>query len=153
AELAAGFREVVLVDVVHPRATARAAARLGNVSLLRADVTGTAEVVWRVGRRPGEPLPRATPELFVADPEGDLAASVNLLSQLPCMAEEYLMRLGAHPREAVTAYARDVVTAHLGYLRRLPGVVAVVADVESLLVTPAGKVRSQASTLWGLPFP
>src|SRR5262245_54087219 len=36
AELAAGFREVVLVDVVHPRATARAAARLGNVNLLRA---------------------------------------------------------------------------------------------------------------------
>ena len=154
AELAARFREVVLVDVIHPRATRRAAAHLGNVTLLQADITGTAEAVWRVARCPGLPLPQApAPELFVADAEVDLAASVNLLSQLPCMPEEYLLRRGTHSREAVADYARAVVTAHLDYLRRLPGVVAVVADVESLVVEITGKVRSRASTLWGVPFP
>jgi hypothetical protein len=154
AELAARFREVVLVDVVHPRATRRAAAQRENVTLLQADITGTAEAVWRVAGHPDQPLPQApAADLFVADPEVDLAASVNLLSQLPCMPEEYLLRRGVHSPEAVADYARAVVTAHLDYLGRLPGVVAVVADVESLVVEPAGKVRSRASTLWGVPFP
>jgi hypothetical protein len=151
-ELAGLFGEVVLVDVIHPRSTRRAAGRLANVTLLQADVTGTAEAVWRVGRRPGEPLPRAKPDLFVGDAEVDLVASVNLLSQLACMPEAYLLRHGHAPAE-VTAYARDVVAAHLDYLRRLPGVVAVLADVESLVVEPSARVRSRESTLRGEPFP
>jgi hypothetical protein len=153
AELAAAFREVTLVDVVHPRATRRQARRWPNVRLLGADVTGTAEEVWRRARRRGADLPRATPTLFCDDPEVDLVASVNLLSQLPCLTERYLLRAGVHPPDAITAYARDVVVAHLGYLRRLPGVVALIADVEALTVSAAGRVVSRSTTLYGAELP
>ena len=84
-------------------------------------------------------MPRTEPSLFLDDPEVDLVVSLNLLSQLPCLPERYLLRAGAHPPEEVLAYCRDLVQAHLEYLRRLPGVVALITDVESLTVTLAGQ--------------
>jgi hypothetical protein len=152
-ELAGAFAEVVLVDLVHPLATRRRAWRHANVRLLQADVTDTVEAVYRCARRRGTPLPRSQPRLFRDDPEIDLIASVNILSQLSYLPERYLLMAGVHSPEAVAAYARPVVEAHLEYLRSLPGVVALVADVECLLVNRAGEVVESSSTVQGVPLP
>src|SRR5205823_2719658 len=50
AELADAFREVALVDVLHPFAVRRAVRRRPNVRLLTADVTGTVSAVHYAGR-------------------------------------------------------------------------------------------------------
>jgi hypothetical protein len=152
-ELAGTFREVVLVDVVHPLATRKSVRRFANVRLLDADVTGTVEGVWARAHDPALALPRGEPGLFCGDGEVDLAASINLLSQLPCVPERYLLAAGAHPPEAIDAYARAVVQAHLDYLRRLSGVVALVADVELRTVSAAGRVLERSSTLYGAALP
>jgi hypothetical protein len=153
AELAGAFREVVLVDAVHPRTARRQVRRWPNVQLLSTDVTGTAEAVWRVSGVKGAALPRAVPDLFCADEEVDLVASVNLLSQLPCVPERYLLDIGVHPPEAITAYARAVIDAHLEYLQRLPGVVALISDVESQTVSVGGRIVARADTLFGARVP
>jgi hypothetical protein len=152
-ELAAGFGEVVLVDVVHPLTAAWRRRHVPNVRTVTADVTGIAEAVYRVARDPNATLPRAEPDLFCNDGDVDLVASVNLLSQLPYLPAEYLTRAGVHSPEAIESFARDVVAAHGRYLRRLPGVTTLIADVESLTVDGKGKVIGREDTLYGAPPP
>jgi hypothetical protein len=150
AELASAFAQVVLVDVVHPLG---AGWRLANVTALAAEVTGTAEAVYRLARNGGEPLPRVAPRLFCDDPEVDLVASVNLLSQLPYIPCRYLSDAGAYPPEEVQAFGRDVVRAHLDYLKRLPGVAALICDRERLTLDRGGKLVERSSALRGVELP
>ena len=153
AELSAAFERVVLVDLLHPLATRWQARRYPNVDLAWADVSDTVEAVWQAVEVPGTPLPRSRPERFLDDDDIDLVASVNLLSQLPCMPELYLRRVGSHPGPEIDAYGRDVVAAHLDYLRRLPGVVALIADVEQITFSSTGEELARKSTLYGESFP
>jgi hypothetical protein len=153
AELSSRFERVVLVDLLHPLAARWRARRYRNVELLWADVSDTAQTVWQAVEVPGTPLPRSRPSLFMGDDEIDLVASVNLLSQLPCLPEQYLRRLGSHPGVDIDAYCRDVVVAHIDYLRQLPGVVALIADVEMVTVSQAGQELRRKSTLYGVDSP
>src|SRR5262249_16331145 len=104
-ELAAAFREVMLVDIVHPPKNASPASDLPNLRRVPADVTATAHEVLRMAKLPGTRLPRTEPNLFLDDPEVDLVVSLNLLSQLPVIPTTYLERVGAHSSEAVLSLA------------------------------------------------
>jgi len=152
-DLAATFREVVLVDILHPRGTQRRTRHWPNVRPLAADVTGAVEAAYQVARDPVQKLPHPKPALFCDDAEVDLVASVNLLCQLPYLPVTYLRRLGVHPDIHIDAFGRDLVQSHLDYLRRLPGVVALIADVEVRMVTRAGNVIEQRSTVHGVELP
>jgi hypothetical protein len=152
-ELAAAFREVVLVDLVHPLRTRWRVRQQRNVRLVATDLTGTLAEVYRVADDPRAPLPRVRPELYCDDPEVDLVASVNILSQLPWLPAEYLLRRGEHANAAIFDFAQDVVRAHLDYLRRLPGVVALIADTSCLTVTTAGAIVRRTSTVYGVEVP
>jgi hypothetical protein len=151
-ELSEGFREVVLVDLLHPLASRWRTRRHGNVSLLAADISGTAEGVWRAVEE-HTPLPRATPDLFVGDEQVDLAVSLTLLSQLPCLPEQYLRTARTHTAEEIAAWCRDVVQAHLEYLRRLSGVVTLIADFEARTISTSGAEVARHGTLYGAGIP
>jgi hypothetical protein len=153
AELSAAFAEVVLVDVVHPLTARWRRKRFANVRAVTADVTGVAEAVYAVAADPKASLPRGEPDLFCDDAEVDFVASVNLMSQLPYLPVEYLRRVGVHSGEAIDEFARDLVTAHLGYLRRTPGVAVLIADVEDLTVDSNGAVVGREGTLYGATPP
>ena len=153
AELAAMFREVLLVDLIHPLASRWQTRRLRNVRHVTADVTGTIADAYRVAWDADKPLPKSEPKFFVDDPEVDFTASVNLLSQLPCMPMAYLSRQGVHSKESIDEYARDLIRAHLAYLDRLPGRVALVTDFERLKITPAGQVVERRDLFFGVPWP
>jgi hypothetical protein len=150
SELVSAFAEVVLVDVVHPLG---AGWRLGNATALAADVSGVAEAVYLIAREGGEPLPRFRPEQFCDDPEVDLVASVNLLSQIPFIPCKYLTDAGVYPRDEITAFARDLVLAHIDYLKRLPGVVTLICDLERLSLDASGKVVERLTALRGVQLP
>lgn len=150
AELASTFREVILVDVVHPLG---AGWQLANAKAVAADVTGVAETVYYLASSGGEPLPRFTPTLFCDDSEVDLVASVNLLSQLPYLPCEYLNKKGVYPKAEIEAFARDIVLAHLDYLKRLPGVVALICDLERLTFNRDDRLIEQLTALRGVRLP
>ena len=152
-DLARDFREVILVDLIHPPRVRWRRRRLGNVSLLQADVSGVAEQVYRVAKVSGAKLPRFEPSLFLDDPEVDLVASVNLLSQLPYLPAEYLQKRWNYLRREIEAFAHDVVAAHLAYLRRFHGVVALIGDLERLTYDRAGKLIERLDALRGVSFP
>src|SRR5262245_4446981 len=153
AELAGMFREVILVDLVHPLASRWQTRHLPNVHRVTADITGTIDAAYRVAWDADRPLPRSEPTLFLNDPEVDFTASVNLLSQLPCMPMTYLTSQGAHSPEKIEEYARHLIRAHLDYLRRLLGKVALVTDIERLKITPAGKIVERRDLFFGVPWP
>jgi hypothetical protein len=152
-QLSESFAEVVLVDLVHPFWTRRKLRGFRNVRTLAADVSGIVESVYGVARRADAPLPRVVPQLFLGDADVDLVASVNLLSQLPCMPVGYLRRVGSHSSKAIEDFARDLILAHLNYLRQFPGVVTLIADYESLTLNVSGDVLKKTSTVYDVPLP
>jgi hypothetical protein len=152
-DLARDFQEVVLVDLVHPLGVRWRRRWFGNVSLLRADVSGVAESVYRIASTPNATLPRAVPTLFLDDSRVDLVASVNLVSQLPYIPADYLRRASVQPQVEIETFAHDVVQAHLTYLHRLPGVVALIGDMERLTYDRDGKVIERLDALRGVAFP
>jgi hypothetical protein len=152
-ELAAMFREVVLVDLIHPFASRWATRGLSNVHRLEADITGTINRAYAVAWDVDEPLPRSEPTLFLDDPEVDFTASVNLLSQLPCMPMAYLQKQNVHRQEKIDDFARDLIRAHLAYLDRLPGTVTLVTDFERLKIDLLGRVVERRDLFFGVPWP
>ena len=152
AELAAEFREVILVDVLHPCATRSQARRWPNVHLLAADVTGSMDALHQAGKT-GGPLPTPRPELFLADAELDFTVSVMLLSQLHCVPEEYLRDAGYHASDEIARFSHALTAAHLEHLHRLPGVVTLLTDVEDVVVGTASRQIRSSRLLCGVTLP
>jgi hypothetical protein len=153
AELSAAFREVQLVDIIHPPKSSWPAGLFQNLRPVTADVTGTAEDVFHMAKIAGATLPRTEPGLFLDDPEVDLVVSLNLLSQLPVVPTEHLTRAGVHSPDAIAAYGRWLIEAHLAYIQRFQCLVALITDMEKLTVDRAGAVVERSSALRGVPLP
>jgi hypothetical protein len=153
-ELAAGFRELLLVDLVHPLSARWRRRRLRNVQSITADVTGTIEAVYRAARTAGSPLPTPKPTLFLDDPEVDFVASVNLLSQLPFIPSEYLREMG-YPPQQIDAFAAELIRSHLAYLEQFAATTVLVTDVEALTLDHHGRIIERSDLLYGvaLPYP
>jgi len=136
------FAEVVLVDIAHPRAAHRAAQSAvtgeAGVRLVRADLTGIAAALAKLG--PAEPLP--VPRPFALSALGvevpvDLTISVNLLSQLPIVPLGRARKARLADEETLEVYGRRIVEAHLEGLRALPGRRVLLSDIERLVYDPA----------------
>jgi hypothetical protein len=151
-QFAAMFREVILVDLVHPLSARWRRRRLRNVRSLRADVTGTIDAVHRAVRTPGAPLPAPRAELFLHDPEVDLIASVNLLSQLPFIPSDYLDQAG-YPQEQIHAFSAALIRSHLAYLEQFAATTVLVTDVEVLTIDRDGRVIERSDLLSGVELP
>ena len=143
-ELSATFREVILVDIVFPWASRIAASRFKNVRCIEADATETIQALSRNG-----PLPRSQPTRFLDEPTLDFTVSVNLLSQLPVIPKRYLRREGADVNE----WAHHLQAAHLDYLRKLPGRVAIVTDTGGMHRDRSGAIVHEWDNLHGLAMP
>lgn len=149
-ELAGMFREVILVDIVFPWSSRLTAARFRNVRCLAADVTG---IVHALALDPALPLPDSTPALFLDDPEVDLTASVNLLTQLPIIPSRYLQRHRARDHVALAVWSGRLQAAHLTYLRSLAGRVVLITDGEAMHRDRRGAIIERWSNLHGLELP
>jgi hypothetical protein len=131
-ELSKTFREVVLVDIVHPLRHRYRTWKYKNVTRLRLDITDTVREVYRLSEDDRYPLPTRELSFFLNDRELDFTASINLLSQLPCMPMAYLISRKVHPKTAIDAYATNLIRNHLAWLSRLPGQVTLVTDFERI---------------------
>jgi hypothetical protein len=152
-QLAGMFREVILVDLIHSSASRWATSQLRNVNRVVADITEALDAAYRVAWDADQPLPKSEPTLFLDDPEVDFTASVNLLSQLPCMPMTYLNKQGAHPPHKVEEFARELIRGHFGYLSRQRGNVTLVTDVERLKINMLGQIVERRDLFFGIPWP
>ncbi|WP_020476348.1 hypothetical protein [Zavarzinella formosa] len=152
-DLCRQFREVILADIYHPFASRWETRRYPNLRRVTFDITNTVANAYRVAWDRDEPLPVALPTLFLDDPEVDFTASVNLLSQLPCMPMTYLQHQHVHSQEKILAYVRHLLTAHMEYLRQLPGVVTLITDVRRLKYTLMNKLVESRDLFFDVPPP
>ena len=126
-ELSSMFEEVILADVVHTLRTRWVARGFPNVRLCALDVTGVATQLSNMAHSRGETLPKSEPSAFLEEKRLDLSVSVNLLSQLAWVPGRFLK--GILSEDEVARMQKQLLEAHLDYLRRLPGHTALITDV------------------------
>lgn len=144
-ELAQAFRRVILVDLVHPWRARLKASRFSNVIRITDDIGGILDAVSR-----GELVqPRPFPAL--ADPEVDLAISLNVLSQLPVVPVRHLD--GQVEDQALTQVAQDLIRQHLADLDQSRATTLLISDVERILQTRDGREVERTSLIADLPEP
>lgn len=152
ADLAAQFKEVLLVDLVQPLRARNLARKFPNVRLVTEDVTGVIEPMSKLTPTSKEPLPACRSSLFLDDPEVDFVASVNLLSQLPHIPTTFLRKLGSYGVDQRDQLGTALIREHLSYLQKFAGVVALVSDVQRLKLKDGNVVESH-SAVYDVPVP
>ena len=149
ADLAEGFRRVVLVDAVHLRPARRAIRAFANVEALTADLSGAMALM--TGAAP-DLDPRLPP--VCAEPGTGLVISANLLSQLPIRPVERLeasrRALGPWTPEDGDAFGRRIVAGHLDALAGLTARVCLVTDIDETEEDRQGQVHARHDLLYGV---
>lgn len=135
--LAARFRSVRLVDLAFSRATCRTAARFRNVACAARDVTESLDRLPEV----------VAPVYLMDEPRLAFVASVNLLSQLAVVPTRRL------DDDDAARIGRELVEAHLAWLRRLPCPTALVYDREVEILDACGTVVATLDPLKGAAAP
>ncbi len=151
-DLAAAFREVILVDLIHPWSTRWAQRRFPNVRMVSADVTNTVDAVFKIRRPTTELVQRGNPNFMQHDAEVDYVASVNLLSQLPFIPLGYLQRNEFIDDRVAHELAVGLIQDHLAYLQSFPCCVSLIADLRRLKLN-GGTVLEDLSALHDFNFP
>lgn len=137
AELSERFAEVWLVDIVHLPEVRRAARRYPNVRCIDHDVTDCLERL--ADAAPGELL--TPPTRFQDDRNIDWVASVNLLSQLPLLPQEWLARrFPEMPGDILENWGEQLMRRHLDYLGGFDASVCLLADMEQTTYGAAGEI-------------
>ena len=144
-DLSKAFKQVVLVDVEHPKSAKKAVKALGNVKLVTCDVTGINNQLSQQDR----PAP-CPPKDLLAD--ADFTVSLNLISQIPLWPQDYLTKQGKHSDETINTYLKSLIQNHLDWLKSAPGIKCVIGDQEQQLCNK-GKVFHTEDTLFGLELP
>jgi len=153
-ELAAMFREVVLMDVVCLPEARKRIGQYTNVGFIEHDVTGIAEVLFQNGQRGLPGLPEPKQDLSADIKDGSLVVSLNILSQLWVVPRVYASQWLRGPDEyAVDEWCGNTVTSHYAALRSLSCDVCLVADHAFVKRDTTGNVISQGSTVYGLELP
>ena len=163
-ELAGMFNEVHLVDIIHPLAARKAAARHPNVHVLSLDVAGVAKPVFEAAARMGRTMQKEALSFQVERQpsgwlEGDYVVSVNLLSQLPVVPRELLTKLRDHHGRALyeesemRSFARAVVEHHGRILQQAGSITCLVTDVEEITLDREGRTTARRDLLAGFELP
>lgn len=153
AELCQRFQKVLLVDLIHPWQSRWMTRHYPNLQRIAADVTETIDQVYRIADDPQQLLPEKVPSFLLDHPEIDYVASVNLLSQLPCMPMTYLESRGGHGPETIREYARGLIRSHLSYLRAFSGVASLITDYERIKLTLMNQIVETRDLFFGIARP
>lgn len=149
-ELAARFRNVTLVDIVHLPVARRAARRFPNVELVELDLTGCVEFLHRQGETaPSDAIFAAiaanapTASRF---PDADWVVSCNLLSQLPLLPIAWLQRRRPDCDDAMLErWGRTLMARHLEFLGGFDAQRCLIADATQTLRSAQGIVVEHAN--------
>lgn len=137
-ELARRFERVLLVDVVHLPEVRRTAHRHGNVQCISHDVTGFMEQMHQLS--PAQ-LDLSPPQRFLDDTTIDWVASVNLVSQLPLLPQNWLkQQLPELDETVLDAWGSRMLRQHLDYLASFTAPACLLADREQIIYEKRGEV-------------
>ncbi|MCF6219196.1 MAG: hypothetical protein L3J62_09055 [Gammaproteobacteria bacterium] len=149
-QLSIRFNEVILIDMVQPRAIRKRCHKLGNVTPLVHDITGLAAAL--VDYKRGDKLPTPRASLPDAGQSSNLIISCNLLTQLPHTPSHFLQyRHGWHEDDPqLQQWQHAIMEDHLLLLSRDEGACCLICDTHHNYRDKAGQSVAQESRLLGL---
>ncbi len=125
-ELAQTFRQVLLLDIVHPKLVQQKVKKLSNVKLLTADITGGAsnaayayaQMLKKDKNTPKEPLFDFNSENFGLPslPDVDFVVSVNILNQLDIIIADFLWEQKHMARNLILDVKANIQEKHINAL-------------------------------------
>ncbi len=145
AVLARQFKEVVLVDVVHPEEVKELAQRMQNVKLVEHDITGVVEKIYP---RPSGDFAK----IKSAIPKADYIVSVNILSQLPQIPAKWLGKKKADEKK-IKELSTRIIKNHIDSLKKMSGVKCLITDYEFEIRNKNGGEVEKGSLLHNIKLP
>ena len=120
--LSSQFSKVILVDLVFLKPARRVASNYSNVQLIEHDVTETLKWLQQ-----GQTLVQS-PSSWLSDSSIDLVVSLNLITQLPLIPVRWLMDEHRLSESEADIVGKQLIFAHLSYLKQFSGEVCLIAD-------------------------
>jgi len=140
---------VILVDIVHPPDIQKNYAGNSSVEIVIDDVTGgITEMVWELTENKSKPDHDEILMLLETldyKPDGDqgMVLSVNLLSQLPSLPFEFLVKKKLVTEDFYSAFAAKVQEKHIAFLKRN----------NSVLITDFEEIHTDRNGMLSKDFP
>ena len=146
-ELAGLFQRVILVDLVFLSTAYQQVAKFNNVELVEHDVTESLSWISQ-----GQVFVQ-NPTQWLDDESIDLVVSLNIVTQLPLIPVRWLMTEFQFREEEVDIIGKQLIFAHLNYLRQFSGEVCLIADREDVEFDRAGKEVDRFDPWWDVEAP
>ena len=146
-ELSSLFEKVVLVDLVFLNAAYKIAANYDNVELVEHDVTESLSWISE-----GQEMVQ-NPTSWLDDDSVDLVVSLNIVTQLPLIPVRWLMDDYQFTEDQVDIIGKQLIFAHLNYLRQFSGEVCLIADREDVEFNKSGKEIDRFDPWWDVEPP
>ena len=142
------FGEVVLVDVVHLPEVRKRIKQYNNVRLIQGDITNVAEKLFTSIQQGRNELPLSTPTIPELDEHTSLVISLNILSQLAAVPQDYVQKKRPEIRqEQLDVWCDQIREAHYQQLKTLSCDVCLIADHEYVYKDKTGNVIEQGATV------
>lgn len=146
-ELSAIFERVVLVDLVFLNSAYKMIAEYDNVELVEHDVTESLTWISQ-----GQDMVQS-PTAWLDDSHVDLVVSLNLITQLPLIPVRWLMDDFKFTESDVDIFGKQLIFAHLNYLKQFSGEVCLIADREDVEFNRDGKEVDRFDPWWDVEPP
>ncbi len=146
-ELSTLFEKVLLVDLVFLDSARKKAAVYGNLELIEHDVTESLQWIYH-----GQDFVQ-NPTAWLDDDSIDLVISLNLVTQLPLIPVRWLIREYEFTEAQVDVFGKQLIFAHLNYLKQFGGEVCLIADREDVEFDRKGREIDRFDPWWDVEAP
>ncbi len=145
--LSAQFERVLLVDLVFLNSAKALAEQFDNIELIEHDVTESLVTIQN-----GQ-LFVERPMAWLDDATIDLVVSLNLITQLPLIPVRWVMEHFEVSEIEGDILGKQLILAHLLYLKAFKGEVCLIADREGVESDATGKVLDRFDPWWDIEPP
>jgi len=165
-ELSERFKQVVLVDLIFMQSTINQIKYFDNVSFLEIDISGNLKALYQTIQEYKisgslqelnariNSLINFVPDFFMTDNELDLVISLNLLSQLPLCAEQWLIKQKID--FDFSCFYKSLIKNHLEYLKRLEAnnkKIILISDTQKQILNSDNQFLAVESSIKDLNIP
>ncbi|MDX1353222.1 MAG: hypothetical protein R3254_09430 [Thiomicrorhabdus sp.] len=147
AELANQFETVLLVDLVFLSAAQNRANQYENVFLIEHDITESLDWISA-----GKEMVQK-PSTWLDDSAIDLVVSLNIITQLPLIPVRWLIKDFNLSEEAADIVGKQLIFAHMNYLKQFAGEVCLIADRLDIEFNEYGQEVDRFDPWWDVEPP
>jgi len=145
--LAHQFEKVLLVDLVFLKSAREQADKYSNVELIEHDVTESLEWISE-----GQAMVQ-NPTAWLDENDIDLVISLNLITQLPLIPVRWLLNDFNLSEDAADIVGKQLIFAHVNYLKRFTGEVCLIADRLDIEFDQQGREVDRFDPWWDVEPP